>query len=62
MVTAWGKNLANKTYYDGGVGEAQNLGIANKPFAPPAPLRYRFALRILMGSLAVINVVSVIAI
>ena len=46
MITAWGKNLANKTYYDGGVGEAQNLGIANKSFAPPRlygiDVRYAF--------------------
>lgn len=46
MVTAWGKNLTDKTYYDGGVGEAQNLGIANKAFAPPRlyglDIRYTF--------------------
>lgn len=34
-VTAWGRNLADKTYYDGGVGEAANLGHVIKSFAPP---------------------------
>ena len=45
-VTAWGKNLTDETYYDGGVGEAQNLGIAIKGFAPPRlygiDVRYTF--------------------
>ena len=45
-VTAWGKNLTDETYYDAGVGEAQNLGIAIKGFAPPRlyglDVRYTF--------------------
>jgi outer membrane receptor protein involved in Fe transport len=46
MITAWAKNLSDKTYYDGGLGEAQNLGIANKSFEPPrlygTDVRYAF--------------------
>jgi len=45
-VSAWGKNLGDKVYYDGGVGEAVNLGIVNKGFAMPrrygVDLRYQF--------------------
>jgi len=45
-IAAWGKNLADKTYYDGGVGEAANVGHVIKSFAPPrrygVDLRYDF--------------------
>lgn len=45
-VTVWGKNLGDKTYYDGGVGEAANIGHVIKNFAPPRrygiDLRYDF--------------------
>ena len=45
-IAAWGKNLADKTYYDGGVGEAANIGHAIKSFAPPrrygVDIRYDF--------------------
>ncbi len=37
-IAAWGKNLGDKTYYDGGVGEAANIGHVIKGFA--APRRY----------------------
>ena len=42
-VSAWGKNLADKTYYDGGTGEATSLGLVMKSFA--APRRYGIDLR-----------------
>jgi outer membrane receptor protein involved in Fe transport len=42
-VSAWGKNLADKTYYDGGTGEAASLGLVMKSFA--APRRYGIDLR-----------------
>ena len=35
QVVAWGKNLGDETYYDGGVGEAASLGHVVKSFAPP---------------------------
>ena len=45
-VTFWGKNLGDKVYFDGGVGEATNLGLVNKAFSPPrrygVDLRYDF--------------------
>ncbi len=45
-IAAWGKNLADKTYFDGGVGEAANLGHVVKSFSPPRryglDLRYEF--------------------
>lgn len=45
-VTLWGKNLADKIYYDGGVGETANIGHVNKAFSPPrrygVDLRYDF--------------------
>jgi iron complex outermembrane receptor protein len=45
-IAAWGKNLADKTYYDGGVGEAANLGHVVKAFSPPrrygVDVRYDF--------------------
>ncbi len=34
-IAAWGKNLGDKTYYDGGVGEAANIGHVIKSYAPP---------------------------
>ncbi|MEH6593066.1 MAG: TonB-dependent receptor [Halioglobus sp.] len=34
-VTAWGKNLSDKTYYDGGVGETANIGHVIKSYATP---------------------------
>jgi iron complex outermembrane recepter protein len=34
-ISAWGKNLNDKTYYDGGVGETANIGHVIKGFAPP---------------------------
>jgi iron complex outermembrane recepter protein len=34
-IAAWGKNLADEVYYDGGVGEAANLGHVVKAFSPP---------------------------
>ena len=45
-IAAWGKNLGDKTYYDGGVGEAANIGHVIKSFAPPrrygVDVRYDF--------------------
>jgi len=45
-LTAWGKNIGDETYYDGGVGEAANIGHVVKSFAPPRrygiDLRYDF--------------------
>lgn len=34
-VTAWGKNLTDEVYYDGGVGETANIGHVIKAFSPP---------------------------
>ena len=42
-VTAWGKNLGDETYFDGGVGEAANLGHVVKSFS--APRRYGIDVR-----------------
>jgi iron complex outermembrane recepter protein len=42
-VTAWGKNLSDETYYDGGVGEAASLGHVVKSFT--APRRYGIDVR-----------------
>ena len=45
-MAVWGKNLADQTYFDGGVGEAANLGHVVKIFSPPrrygVDLRYQF--------------------
>ncbi|MEH6582906.1 MAG: TonB-dependent receptor [Halioglobus sp.] len=45
-LSAWGKNLSDKSYYDGGVGESANIGHVIKGFAEPrrygVDLRYEF--------------------
>ena len=34
-LTAWGKNLGDEAYSDGGVGEAANIGLVIQVFSPP---------------------------
>ncbi len=34
-IAAWGKNLGDEVYYDGGVGETANIGHVIKAFSPP---------------------------
>jgi iron complex outermembrane receptor protein len=45
-LSLWGKNLSDEVYYDGGVGETANLGIAIRTFSMPRrygiDLRYDF--------------------
>lgn len=45
-LTAWGKNLSDEVYYDGGVGETANIGHVIKAFSPPrrygVDIRYDF--------------------